>query len=203
MIQGYFGLPGSGKTTYLTMIAQRELRRIRKGKSKYKRVLTNFYCGGCDRLDPLQLSSERPCDSLVLIDEITLLFDSRDFKKFNLYKDFFIYHRHANNDIIYFCQQWDGVDKKIRDMTVCLFRVKRIGPFSCATLIYRIFEIDKDRHEVVFGYRFPTLFEKLFPFIKTIYWCFRPLYYKYFDSYELPDNWNEMSYLSWDQENQV
>ena len=40
MIVGYFGLPGSGKTTFLTRIAQKELRRIAKGKSKYERVYT-------------------------------------------------------------------------------------------------------------------------------------------------------------------
>ena len=43
MVTGYFGLPGSGKTTFLTMIAQKELRLIKKGQSKYDRVYTNFY----------------------------------------------------------------------------------------------------------------------------------------------------------------
>lgn len=39
MVTGYFGLPGSGKTTFLSKIAQKELKRINKGKSPYERVL--------------------------------------------------------------------------------------------------------------------------------------------------------------------
>ena len=50
MVVGYFGLPGSGKTTFLTRIAQKELKRMKKGKSKYKHILTNFYCDGCEKI---------------------------------------------------------------------------------------------------------------------------------------------------------
>ena len=200
MITGYFGLPGSGKSSFLTMLARRELKRIKKGKSKYDHVLTNFYCDGCERFNASDLKNYRIDNSLILIDEITLFFDSRDFKNFSAYKDCFIMHRHHGNDIIYFTQQYDGVDKKIRDLTVELYRIKRLGPFSVANTIYRILDINKDTHDIVQGYRFPTIFERLLSLlhlIKIRKWCFRPLYYKYFDSYEIILNRDPFVYLPW------
>ena len=47
----FFGVPGCGKTTVLTALAQKELKKISKGKSKYDRVLTNFECEGCYKID--------------------------------------------------------------------------------------------------------------------------------------------------------
>ena len=144
MIKGYFGLPGSGKTTFLTMIAQKELKRIERGRSAYKRVLTNFYCQGCYMIDYSQLGFYDLSDSLILLDEITLDADSRNFKQFDQFKKkFFLLHRHYSIDVIYFTQQWDGVDKKIRDITHDLYYVKKLRlPFldniSVATRIYTI-----------------------------------------------------------------
>ena len=91
MIQGYFGLPGSGKTTFLTMLAQKELKKIRKNKSRYDKVLTNFYCDGCYKIDYKDLGHYSIENSLILLDEITLDADSRDFKQFDKYhKSFFV-----------------------------------------------------------------------------------------------------------------
>ena len=71
MVTGYFGLPGSGKTTFLTMLAQKELIKMQKGKSCYKHVLTNFYCYGCEKIDYKDLGSYEIEDSLILLDELT------------------------------------------------------------------------------------------------------------------------------------
>lgn len=197
MITGYFGLPGSGKTTYLTMIAQRELRRIARGKSSYERVLTNFYCDGCFRIDYKDLGEYDIRNSLILLDELTLDADSRAFKFFTQSKKmFFIMHRHFNCDVIYFTQQWDGIDKKIRDLTSNLYHVTKcfanvssvlFRPFqsiSVARRIFRTIEINEYSKEIVTGYRFPTLFERLFGSCKQF--CFRPRWYRYFDSWEIP-----------------
>ena len=51
-MQGVFGLPGAGKTTFLTKYAQRCLA----GKSflrtpPHSRVFTNFMCAGCYKFD--------------------------------------------------------------------------------------------------------------------------------------------------------
>ena len=189
MISGFFGLPGVGKTSFLAKIAAKENKRIRKGRSKYKRVLTNFYCRDCWKLNFREMGTYDISDSLILIDEITLEADSRDYKTFsqNL-KQFFILHRHYGNDIIYFTQQYDGVDKKIRDLTFDLWYVKKILWFTLATRIYRTIDINENK-EIVQGYKFPGLFENIisliFPyFVRIRKICFRPRYYKYFDSWD-------------------
>lgn len=52
-------------------------------------------------------------DCLLLIDEATIEVDSRDFKGFKKEtKEFMLLHRHYNVDIVFFTQQWDGIDKK-------------------------------------------------------------------------------------------
>ena len=119
MIFEIFGLPGTGKTTTLTAIAQ----NILNGKSfldigKHKRVFTSFYCKGCYKLDPNDVSKYDMTDSLILIDEISLYFDNRDFKNFGsdfLY--FFKLHRHYNIDLVWCSQGHSDADKKIRDIT--------------------------------------------------------------------------------------
>lgn len=186
MIQGYFGLPGSGKTTFLTMIAQKELKKIKKNKSNYDKVLTNFYCDGCYKIDYKDLGHYSIEHSLILLDEITLDADSRDFKQFDkFHKSFFLLHRHYNCDVIYFTQQYDGVDKKIRDITSSLYRVKKVAFISIATQIYRCLDINEQTKEIVQGYRFPNIIERLF--FRVHRYCLRPIYYKYFDSWERPD----------------
>ena len=188
MITGYFGVPGCGKSTFACMIAQRELKRIRRGKSKYKRIFCNYYIEGCYKINYAELGYYDFSDSLILLDELTLEADSRSFKQFDsVKKKFFIMHRHYNIDIIYFTQQWDGVDKKIRDLTYTLYRISSsrlpfFNKFSKAKTIYRVLDINEQTHELVNGYRFLKLLESIFFSPSKI--CFRPLYYSKFDSYE-------------------
>lgn len=208
MITGMFGLPGCGKSTLLTRIAQKELRRIEKGKSKYEHVLTNYYCEGCDRIDFVDLGKYNLTNCLILLDEITLDADNRDYKFFpQETKLFFVLHRHFNCDIIYFTQQWDSVDKKIRNLTSDLYYVKKsfstvsgfiFKPFQAFTVARRIFrtlEINEYTKEIVTGYRFPTRFERWFGRCKII--CYRPSWYKYFNSWEIPIDLPEFIFQPW------
>lgn len=196
MVTCYFGLPGCGKTTFLARIAQKELRRIRKGISRYERVLTNFYCDGCFRIDYSDLGKYDVENSLILLDELTLFADSRSFKLFDEAKKyFFLMHRHYNCDIIYFTQQWDGIDKKIRDITSDLYYLKKcfsnqsalflrpLQQFTVARRVYRTLEINEYTKEIINGYRFPTFWERVFGG-RTKIICYRPSWYKYFDSWE-------------------
>ena len=196
MITCYFGLPGSGKTTILAKIAQKELKRINKGKSKYKQVYTNFYCKDCYNLQYDYFGKYLIEDSLILFDELTLDADSRNFKQFSEdKKQAFILHRHYNNDIIYFTQDWQGVDKKIRDLTHTLLYTKKLcahlpmlklfSSFSVSTVIFRQLEINDYTKDIISGYRFPNWFERIFGNTREL--TFRPFYYKYFDSWEVPD----------------
>lgn len=160
---------------------------MKRGRSPYKRIFSNYYIEGCYMIKYEELGLYDFSDSLILLDELTLEADSRNFKQFDaVKKEFFIMHRHYHIDIIYFTQQWDGVDKKIRDLTYSLYRLSRprfplLQHFTFAKVIYRVLDINEQSHELVNGYRFPNFFESFF--FHTWRVCFRPLYYKKFDSF--------------------
>ena len=106
-----FGKKGSGKTTTLTKIA---LDNIRKGFKVYSTIeipgtyLFDIRELGIKTFDP---------KSVVLCDEIGMVWDARDFSKFPKYvRDFFKYQRQYKLKVYLFSQTFD-VDKKIRDLT--------------------------------------------------------------------------------------
>ena len=190
MVSLYFGLPGSGKTTYATAIAVKEQKRIEKGISKYKHVYTNFpvFYKGILQLQAEMLGKLGYEESLIIIDEATLIADSRDYKKFSQeMKSFFLMHRHFQCDVVLFTQQWDAVDKKIRVITDHVYYVHK-GAFrrwiSYANIIpYGIIIPDKKDNsekygEIIQGYCRGTFFQRMFA--KRIK---RRKYYKYFDTF--------------------
>ena len=76
MVEGIFGLPGQGKSTYLAKLAKKAI------KKKIK-VYSNFYIKGCYKLDFDDLGVHDYSDCLILIDEISLFCDCRSWKNFN------------------------------------------------------------------------------------------------------------------------
>ena len=183
----FFGLPGCGKTTLMSCKAL-------EGVKKYKNVYGNvrLKVDGYTYVDNECIGKYLMRDCLILIDEATIFADNRDYKNFSKDKiKYFLEHRHFKCDIILFTQQWDGVDRKIRSITDRVYYVykgKILGHWF--TTYYRIPygiiipDPKKDSGsnklgEIVQGYCKPPLLVRLFaPKL------FRPLYYKYFDSFE-------------------
>lgn len=174
MVQGVFGLPGSGKSTYLAKLAK---QYIKKG---YK-VYSNFYIEGCYELDFDDLGVHDYSDCIILIDEISLFCDCRAWKNFTKEMVYFwTNHRHYNIDLICYCSQsYADCDKKIRNLTDSLYYIKSgLFGFSVVRQIDKVFDVDNEIKE---GYQlvgFPSL-------------VFRRRYYKMFDSFvrrPLPPN---------------
>lgn len=173
MIQGVFGLPRSGKSTYLAKLAK-------KGFKKYDRVYSNFFIKGCYELDFNTLGKVEYKDCLILIDEISLFCDCRSWKEFN--KDlvyFFTNHGHYNVDIVYCSQSYADCDKKIRNLTDSLYYIKDgFFGFSVVRRIEKTFSVENSISESYCLSGFPRL-------------LFRRMYYSMFDSYNkkpLPPN---------------
>lgn len=216
MIVGTFGLPGCGKTTLATKKARkinrqimRDVKRVEQGKKrkcKYDAVLTNFECKGCYKIDFTDIGTRDIQNCAIILDEITVDADNRDFKNFKKSSvEGFVYHRHYNNDIFYYTQQWDAVDKKIRNLTQVLFYARKsyLFPFNLFTRtkqIFRTIAINDFTKEIITGYRFPNFFEfilSLFGCIRLGEICFRPLYYNDFDSFCKPLNLSKFEFEEW------
>jgi len=186
MIECIFGLPGQGKSTYMAMLAQKALK-----SGQYERVYCNFYLSGCYSLeyDDLGIYDFRDC--LILIDEAMNVADSREYRSFDKEKKyFFSNHRHFNIDIVYFTQAWDDVDKRIRNNTELLSYIKKVGPFSVVTPITRSLIVEEGRKNITVGYNMHHWI--------TGSVCYRPKWYKYFDSWEtrkLPALPSEKEYI--------
>ena len=181
MVDCIFGFPGCGKSTELAKIAVRELKKIRKGKSKYKAVASNVPVPGCELISWDMLGFYDITDRLILIDEITLLADNRNFKNFGQEKkEWILLHRHDKCDFIYFTQFYNNVDKKIRDVTFNTWYLRKLFCFSYRILIPHAVLVPEQTGEIIQGYKKPTLFNTRIKF------TFRPCYYQYFDSYDRP-----------------
>lgn len=182
MIKCYFGVPGCGKSTIL-------VREWKKNKRKYKHVYTiNLEIKGVEKITKEDFQNYRFEDTLILWDEITLDYDNRDFKKFTLKdKQSWLLHRHMGVDIIYATQNYENVDKKIKDLTQELWYMNKsvvpfLRSFTKAKRIYRNININEYSSELTMGYRFCNFIEGLFVSNTKIMW--RRRFYKYFNSWD-------------------
>lgn len=184
MIQVIFGLPGHGKTTYLAKIVTDYMKRKKHG-FVYSNV--NFAIPDVIYIDPLEdLGRAEIFNGIVILDESSQLFDSRDFKHFGKEKvKWFNEHRHHHISSVYCAvQKYDSLDVKIRD---CAERCKWVMAYFPHTplSLTRVWNIPRSilisqgadaskltGGEIVSGYVRPPFFSRLFctRFFGRKYW---------------------------------
>lgn len=166
----YFGVPGSGKTTFAAWLTKRDLRRGGK-------VWSNVPITGAYVLDPKEdIGQYMICDGRVIIDEAGIEYNNRDFKKFSedsLY--FYKYHRHYELAVDVFSQGFDDMDKKIRTLAQRLYVVKKslLPWFVYRRQIRKKVGINEYSKEIIDEYEFV-------PFSKR--YIFAPLLWKSFNT---------------------
>jgi hypothetical protein len=100
---------------------------LKKGK---RDVFTNFACSYAYQCQVSDLSVYVPPEGAhIILDEISVDCDNRDFKTTS--KDFIKYivqHGHYHHDITWLSQYFDGVDRKLRNLTVNLYKLA--APFA-------------------------------------------------------------------------
>lgn len=109
-----FGKKGSGKSSYLVKLAYRYLKR---GFFVYTNM-QDCVIPGVRLINIAHVGDFVPEEnSLLLLDEVGMIWDSRDFKNFKTpVRDFFKLQRHYKV-VCYLASQTFDVDKKLRDLT--------------------------------------------------------------------------------------
>lgn len=202
----YFGVPGSGKTTlaaYLTKQSRKESRVISWCKKHpnafsekilasrfFKRqvpVYSNVPITGAYQLDPQSdIGKVMVCDGKVIIDEAGIEYNNRNFKTFGqdaIY--WYKYHRHYECSVDVFSQSFDDMDITLRRLAQNYYVVKKSLIPYCVVFrrIRRKVGIDDNTHQIIDKYYF-------LPLGLGSKWIFSPPLWKLFNSYsrkELPE----------------
>lgn len=177
-----FGKKGSGKTTYLCKLAQ---KHIKNGWTVYSTVhIPGTYKIRGEDVGVLHF----PENSVILMDEVGMLYDNRDFKNFKTStRDYFKLQRHYKHKVYLFSQTWD-IDIKLRNLTDEMYLLFNfMGWLSIGKQIKRKVVVVKPSEdsesriadELVIS---PFL---LTPFGARVF-TYIPHWIRFFDSYEAP-----------------
>ena len=192
MIEIYFGLPGSGKTTLACKLAKKALK---EGKKVYADHSVCAIKGTYIAIPALLGVYTLPPGSLLILDEASIEFNNRKQKMSDEQISWFKLSRHYGVDIVIFSQAYDDMDITLRRLASTLWHVRRCGPLSLIRRIRRSVGIDKTTHQIVDHYAFCSIFSKLLrlPVLRQMFmpvtpWYFliRPVYYEMFDSWQAP-----------------
>lgn len=116
------GQIGSGKSSYSVKLARRALRRGRP-------VFSTDYIRGCNKFEIEWLGIMKcPENSLLIIDESALKFNSRDFSKVSkTILEYFKKCRHYKNDVVLISQTFGDTDKQIREISTKVLFLRKLG----------------------------------------------------------------------------
>lgn len=207
VLEVYFGVPGSGKTTlaaYFTKQANKQAWPVtwanKHPQNKlalwilssrfWKRrrgVYSNVPITGAFKLDPQRdIGKVMLCDGEVIIDEAGIEYNNRNFKAFPpdaIY--WYKYHRHYECSVKVFSQSYEDMDITLRRLAQNYYVVKKsLIPFCIVfRRIKRKVGIDDNTHQIIDKYYF-------MPLGLGSKWIFCPPLWKLFNSYsrkELPE----------------
>lgn len=178
-----FGKKGSGKSTLLVKYAYQYRR---KGWQVYStEVIPGTY-----KIDYTDIGFKQfPRHSCIIIDEVGMIWDNRNFKSFKPeVRDFFKLQRHYGLCIILASQTFD-IDKKLRDLTDEMYLVnKAFRVFSYAKRILRRTVLVKPSAESPAKVDEDLVFDSLlFFWAGSRKFSFIPRWARWFDSFAAPE----------------
>lgn len=177
-----FGKKGSGKSTLMVRLAYQYL-------AKGWTVFCTERLDGCIHIDYNDIGFKQiPPDSLLLIDEVGMIWDNRNFKNFkSQVRDWFKLQRHYKVKVVLFSQTFD-IDKKLRDLTDDMFLVtNKLRIFSWAKRIIRTVVLVQPGPDT------PARIDEELKYDSFLWWPFGsriltyiPRWAPYFDSHNCP-----------------
>ena len=176
-----FGKKGSGKSTYLVKLA---IKYLKKGFYVYTNM-PDMVLPGIRLIDVEQIGDFVPvANSLLLLDEVGMIWDNRNFKNFKpSVRDFFKLQRHYKV-ITYLASQTFDIDKKLRDLTDgMILNVNVLNVLTVGKTIRRKITLTESTSEaesrIAEDLKFCPLWSWHFTYI--------PKYAKYFSSFKVPE----------------
>jgi len=178
----YFANIGTGKTTYLSKLAIQEQKRIAKGKSKYSHVISNALISGVMYEPDLRklLKAGAMQKTLILVDEGSIVYNNRKMNMTESEIQYFKLIRHYSSTCIVLSQSYDDIDVTLRRLYTEIYLMRYLPFFTLIQPIKKKVGIDEVSKQIIDEYKFKWFFSwRLF---------FRPVYFKYFNSWWIPEN---------------
>ena len=196
----YFGVPGSGKTTFaawLTKQSLQESRLIRFCRKHQNRkpcawllstkllkrstpVYSNVPITGAFRLDAkADIGQFMIQDAKIIIDEAGIEYNNRNYKSFPAEAIYFYkYHRHYRTSVDVFSQSYEDMDVTLRRLAQNYYVVRKsLIPFCVVRRkIRRKIGVDEKTHQIM------DLYSMGLPILDTKH-VFSPALWKLFNSY--------------------
>lgn len=176
-----FGKKGSGKSSYLV---RKAIEYQKKGYTVYTNM-QDCCLENVRLIDPDDLGDFVPVEnSVVLLDEVGMLYDNRNYKNFRpVVRDFFKLQRHYRVIVFLASQSYD-VDKKLRDLCDGMFLVTNLATaFSLVRPISKKISLVQASAEGESRIAENLKFQWIFSW--KLYWI--PKTIKYFQSFVVPD----------------
>lgn len=176
-----FGKKGSGKSSFLIKLAYKYLK---KGYKVYTNM-EDCVIPGVRIINIQHVGDYVPeTNSLLLLDEVGMVWDSRDYKKFKPeVRDFFKLQRHYKV-ICYLASQTFDIDKKIRDLTDSMMLCTSfMTAWSLGRTISRRFVLTSPQGDSESRISEQLVFEKPWHWKLT----YIPRWAKGYDSYQTPN----------------
>lgn len=147
----YFGVPGSGKTTFAAWLT----KKCQKNK---RDVYSTVPIKGTYQVEKDDIGYYDISDGLLCWDEAGVDCDNRNYKSNFSPKQvkWLKYHRHYNVDIACFSQYWNDIDIKLRNLATRLFLVQKsfIPFFVKRREIGKRIGIDEQTKQIIDEYYF-------------------------------------------------
>lgn len=205
------GLPGKGKTLLGTTMALKHykkentlLRKVIRKIKKQDTIVNNVYSNYPILLDKkrkiysnkvniydLQNQYSFLYNSLIIIDEIQLFYDSDEFKKFpRIIANFNQAHRHFGiKDIVYISQHPSRVVKKLRNVVSEYYRIKTRFCIPILKLGFISTRVTYEFEDYELSFTKDKELKKLKDIKSKVYFCnFRKIYKAYDTVYLYPIN---------------
>lgn len=178
----YFANIGTGKTTFLSKLAIKEQKKIQKGKSRFKHVMSNALISGCIYEPDIRklLKAGAIANTLILIDEGSIVYNNRKQLMSEAEIQYFKLIRHYSSRLIVVSQSYEDIDITLRRLYSEIYLLNWLPWFTLIRPIKKRVGIDEMSKQIIDEYKFRSIFS----------WSvfFRPIYFKYFNSWWIPDN---------------